>query len=250
MEIQRRQASVLAVMRRWIAALIVIGALLWWITGTGPAGDLRKFDPEAVAAAETAMWRSYYSRERMRLFIQLVQLLREQYRQPAPKAILTAFHAARAASTFQSGHSRAEYERALPDLVDYFSRLLPPGADLEPVARLELEWWILHRERHPRLAPALAELQAAIYSLPAEKFREHAALRAEAMIIRDRRAERGELTEEDWRQINDLLRRSWRSLHAAVNGASAGSSIAGAYPRRNFTYRTQTGDGTFTGAPT
>ena len=57
--------------------MIVIGAFLWWIALMGPAGDLRKFDPDAVAAAETAMWRSYYSRERMRLFIQLVQLLRE-----------------------------------------------------------------------------------------------------------------------------------------------------------------------------
>ena len=46
---------------------------------------------------------------------------------------------------------------------------------------------------------------------------EHAALRAEAMLIRDDRAEQGGVTEEDWQRIDGLLRRSWRSLYRAVN---------------------------------
>ena len=45
---------------------------------------------------------------------------------------------------------------------------------------------------------------------------EHGRLRAEAMTIRDNKAEAGGVTEEDWRRINELLRQSWRSLAAAV----------------------------------
>jgi hypothetical protein len=208
----------LSYVRKWLGLLIVIIATAWWLTGTGPAaGDLRRFDPDAVANAETAMWKSYYSRQRLRLFAQLVQLLRDQYGQPAPAAVRTAYHAARAAATFQSGTSRQEYEKALPQLVSYYRRLLPPGADLDETARLELEWWILHRERKPELVTTLAELQAKIYSVPAAKFQEHAVLRAEAMTIRDRESGKGALTDDDWRQIESLLRLSWRSLHTAVN---------------------------------
>jgi len=48
---------------------------------------------------------------------------------------------------FQSVHSRAEYEKALPDLVVYYRHLLPPGGDLKGVSRQEHEWRILHRAR-------------------------------------------------------------------------------------------------------
>jgi hypothetical protein len=41
-------------------------------------------------------------------------------------------------------------------------------------------------------------------------------LRAEAMTIRDTKAEAGGLTEADWARINELLKESWRSLAQAV----------------------------------
>ena len=37
------------------------------------------------------------------------------------------------------------------------------------------------------------------------------------MNIRDRQAEQGGVTEEDWHRIDDLLHQSWRSLWRAVN---------------------------------
>ncbi len=92
--------------------------------------------------------------------------------------------------------------------------------DVDRTARLELEWWIIHRQRaqhSPRdLEKALAELQAEIYRVPVHRLMEHGRLRAEAMTIRDTKAEAGGVTEEDWNQINELLRQSWRSLASAV----------------------------------
>jgi hypothetical protein len=45
---------------------------------------------------------------------------------------------------------------------------------------------------------------------------EHGRLRAEAMTIRDTKAEAGGVTEADWQQIDQLLHRSWRSLALTV----------------------------------
>ena len=93
--------------------------------------------------------------------------------------------------------------------------------DVDRVARLELQWWIVHRERWKRgaeeLPRALAELQSAIYGVPVEQVLEHGRLRAEAMKIRDTKAENGTaMSEADWSKVNELLRQSWRSLAQAV----------------------------------
>ena len=186
--------------------------------------SLREFDADEVARLETDMWRAYYSRERLRLFRRLAELLRTQYRMPFWRSQAVAYQAARAAFVFKDGRGRADYERALPNLVSFYEsvrEVSDTGFDVERAARLELEWWIVHRERK-RHAPgdldrALADLAAELYRVPAERLAEHARLRAAAMEIRDTKAEQGGLTEEDWRRIDELLHDSWRSLHRAVN---------------------------------
>lgn len=184
-------------------------------------GDLRQFDPAAVAAIETRMWRSYYDRRPAALYFNLARMLREQYRLSVTRSLVAAWDAARAAFVFKDGGSRADYERALPGLERYYRAILSPEAGHADAARLELEWWIVHRERGRRgrdaLERSLAGLQAELYRLPAERFAEHARLRAEAMLLRDGRAAAGGLSEADWRRIEELLRGSWRSLHRAVS---------------------------------
>ena len=92
--------------------------------------------------------------------------------------------------------------------------------DVYKTAQLELEWWIIHRQRAQHepgdLARALAELQAEIYRMPVDRLMEHGRLRAEAMTIRDTKAEQGGVTEEDWAKIDELLKQSWTSLAQAV----------------------------------
>ncbi|HEX8188419.1 MAG TPA: hypothetical protein VF586_08710 [Pyrinomonadaceae bacterium] len=186
--------------------------------------SMRDFDADEVARLETAMWRSYYSRRRLKLFRELAELLRTQYRLPLLRSNAVAYRAAKAAFVFKDGRSRADYERALPDLVSFYNSIRAVSEtdfDAERAARLELEWWIVHRERRAHapgdLGRALADLQAELFRLPSDRLAEHARLRAEAMEIRDTRADAGGVTEEDWRRIDELLHRSWRSLHAAVN---------------------------------
>ena len=185
--------------------------------------SLREFDSDEVARLETAMWRSYYKKQRVRLFNEATELLRTQYHLTPVKSNVVAYYAADAAFVFKEGKQRSDYEKALPDLIkfyNYLHNMSDIDFDVHKVSKLELEWWIIHRERENHapgdLARALAELQAAIYNLPVERVMEHGRLRAEAMTIRDTKAEQGGVTEADWAKINDLLRQSWSSLAQAV----------------------------------
>ena len=184
---------------------------------------MREFDPDEVARLETAMWRSYYEKQRVRLFNQMTELLRTQYHMTPVKSNLVAYYAANAAFVFKEGKQRSDYEKALPDLIKFYSavrKMSDIPFDVDRAAQLELEWWIIHRQRVQHapgdLDRALAALQAELYRVPVDRVMEHGRLRAEAMTIRDTKAETTGVTEEDWAKINDLLRQSWRSLAQAV----------------------------------
>jgi hypothetical protein len=213
-------------MRLWKKITIAVAVLLlglavwvWFDLGDNSRYDLRKFDGHEVARLETAMWRSYYGHERFKLFRELAELLRLQYRLPFWRSYVAAYSAAHAAAVFQSGHNRTEYLRALPDLESFYSQILQHSErpfDVKKVAAAELEWWIVHRERAQHkpggLEASLAELQSLIYQQPAARFEDHAKARAEAMLLRD-----GSPSEPDWRRIGALLDRSWIALQLSVN---------------------------------
>jgi hypothetical protein len=206
-----------------VAAVVLAGA--GWAAGRiarGPARvDMRVFDPDAVARLETAMWRSYYDRRRLPLLAQLVALLRGQFRLSPARSVAVAFLAARAAAVFQVGRGDADYELALPYLERYYAAILAVGEvrfDAARAARLELDWWVVHREAAGQhLERALAALAAELYQVPAERLAVHARRRAEAMAVRDRRAEDpGGVTDADWERIAAILRLAWRSLATEV----------------------------------
>ena len=206
-----------------IVLTLLVGALLYDLYYPRSA-KMREFDPNEVARLETAMWRSYYDKKQVQLFNQLSELLRTQYHMPLVRSNQVAYYAANAAFAFKDGKTQADYEKALPELAKFYGAIRKMSDipfDVDRVARLELQWWIVHRERWKRgaeeLPRALAELQSAIYGVPVEQALEHGRLRAEAMKIRDTKAENGTaMTEEDWSKITELLRQSWRSLAQAV----------------------------------
>jgi hypothetical protein len=186
--------------------------------------DIRQFDANEVARLDTAMWRSYYAKERLQMFSQLTEVLEKQYKLPFWRRQLMAFYAARAAFVFKDGKSREDYEKALPDLRKFYGEIRDISTtdfDVERAAKTELEWWIVHRDRKiypPDALPnALAEAASAIYNVPKEKFLEYGQFRTDAMKIRDTRAEQDGVTEEDWQKIDELLHKSWNSLHKSLN---------------------------------
>ena len=211
---------------RWFITALIGTAAAWVIWDLyGPRQvNLRRFDPHQVARVETAMWRSYYGRRQLLLFSQLAELLRTQYHLPFFRSNVVAYKAARAAFVFKEGHTRSDYERALPLLVDYYAALREMSDtpfNVDRAARLELEWWIVHRERESHqpedLERALSEIAAEVYRVPSNRVMEHGRLRAEAMRLCDTKAEPGGLREEDWAKIEELLRASWAKLWEVVN---------------------------------
>ena len=206
-----------------LIVVLLVGGVLYDLYFPRTA-KMREFDPDEVARLEAAMWRSYYDKKQVQLFNQLSELLRTQYHMPLVRSNQVAYYAASAAFIFKDGKTQKDYEKALPDLIKFYSAIRKMSDipfDVNRVARLELQWWIIHRERSKRkpdeLPAALAELQAAIYGISVERLMEHGSLRAQAMAIRDTKADTGQtMTEEDWAKISDLLRHSWRSLADAV----------------------------------
>jgi hypothetical protein len=186
--------------------------------------DIRAFDADEVARLDTAMWRSYYGRQRVRLFKELGELLENQFHFPFWRRQAVAYNAAKAAFIFKDGKTRGDYEKALPDLRKFFAEIHDVSTtdfNVDDAALTELEWWIVHRQRREHapgdLSRALAEAASVVYGVPAEKLAEYGDLRAAAMEIRDNGAAGAGVTEDDWQRIDDLLHRSWASLHAAIN---------------------------------
>ncbi len=197
-------------------AVWVLADWLW------PAkADFRRFDAAEVGRLDAAMWRSYYEKKPVKLFFQLARLLRTQFHAPFWRSHALAYRAAKAAFVFKNGKTRTDYAQALPDLERFYeglNRLSQREFDTKFVAQRELAWWVIRRERdrHPpaEWEAILANEAAELYHLPADRFREHARLRVEAMLFRDRLD--AHITDADWAKIDGLLRESWRAFHAAV----------------------------------
>ena len=227
--LQRRATSAAgpARWRRTVLALLVvltgyIAVDLFWPLNR----DLSRFDPIATGTLETKVWRSYYDRQRVVLLLQLAQTLRTQYRFPWLRSYVGAYYGALAAFTFKEGKARSDYEKALPALKTYFTLIRNTGNsrfDVEHTAALELEWWIVHRQRDHylpgALASACAAAAAALYMVPVNSTFEFGRLRAQAMLLRDAREEAGSVTEDDWATIESLVRQGYVSLVRAVKTA-------------------------------
>ncbi len=195
--------------------------------------DIRDFDPAEMARLDNDMWRSYYEKKPLKLYFQLAELLRSQYHFPFLKSHVVAFSASKAAFVFKEGKTRADYMKALPDLVEYFAairKISRTPFDPRQAAKLELEWWIIHRDRaHSKpgdLDRSLAKAAAAVYNLPADKMMDYGRFRADAMTLRDSKG--SGISEKDWDKIGELLHESWTALWKALHNPALSSAPASA----------------------
>src|SRR5262245_52329615 len=84
--------------------------------------DLTAFDPAAMAHAETLMWRHYYDKRYVPLFLELYRAARNERNFSPWDSLRIAVFAAGAARTFQPSTSRAGADAALPPLARLFPR--------------------------------------------------------------------------------------------------------------------------------
>lgn len=186
--------------------------------------SIRQFDAKEVARLETAMWRSYYDKNPVLLFWQLAGGLRQQFHAPFWRSFSLAFLATKAAFVFKEGQSQADYQRALPSLITYYEaiqKLTLEQFDVKKVAALELNWWIIHRQRnrysYGDLAIALEKTSAALYNQPVAQFTTYARLRANAMRLCDEAGRQSDgATNANWYSIEQELALAWGTLYKSV----------------------------------
>jgi hypothetical protein len=199
-----------------LAAIAVFAA--WAAFPRRPS--LATFDPDALARADTQMWRAYYDRRYLALFAGLYSLARDQYGFSPLDAARIAVLAASAAKTFQPTRSRAEAEAALPALIAYYgiaAKAVPAPFDVEAAARAELDWWQARREGASAESYGLtiARTSALVFGRDNAPLREAGILRARAMDYRDTHG--AAMTEADWTAIYEQLQTAYRMLKRGID---------------------------------
>jgi hypothetical protein len=199
------------------AALLALGAL--WLFMPGKA-NFRGFDAPRLGRAEGDLWRLYYERKYIQLGAGLILAENRSFGLSPWDSARSGISAALAARTFQNSRSRAEAQKALPELTKHFAIVAhATHSDFDPAqaAKLELEWWQLRRENiGPKgYAPAIAAATACLYNVEPRRLLPYAALRAQAMHLRDLRGD--QITAKDWDTIGALLERAYIALEAEVS---------------------------------
>lgn len=169
-------------------------------TGTqaarGRPSPMRCFDPRRVGELEARAWVAYYRRDWPAFLWAAVGLTRHGFALPWPLAVRGAWLVLRANQAW------APYPANDPDrarrCMRSFYRLIAARHgeqfDVEEAARLEVEWWAIHRADQHResphtrppeapdpLADALAALYSHVYGVAPADVRTAAAQRALAM---------------------------------------------------------------------
>jgi hypothetical protein len=184
----------------------------------------RTFDPVTLARLESAAWVGYYRREWFRVLAASVGLVRCGFALSWPKTLWGAWLVLRANQRW------APYPDNDPDgarrlMTTFYALAGGGGAGFDPseAARLEVEWWRIHRAlQHGgagdgELGAAVASLYAYTYQRPMDAVRESGEMRAEAMRLCDAWVGAGcHLNDARVAEMRRCLLRSYRSLKTAV----------------------------------
>lgn len=185
---------------------------------------LRSFDPAKIARYEKENWVAYYQKRWLTLMRVSVWMVKETFGLSLWQAISGAYLVARAemaAAPFPNNDiPRAEaYMRRFYALV---KRIHHANFDVDEVARLEVNWWVVHRKlfgesNSQELVDALVDLYAATFRVPRDQVRDAAFHRAQAMVHSDRWVNEGRLNNSPLLiQEEEELRKSYTALRAAV----------------------------------
>ena len=193
-----------------------------------PIGAHRSFDPRRVGSLETDAWVTYYRREWLRFLRAAVALTRHTFGLAWVDTIRGAWLVLRANQLWAPvpDNDPAGARRAMERFYALVKRRYRESYDPATAARLEVEWWRVHREHQysdpdgdaGALIAALAALYAYVYGVPEADVRYAAEQRALAMRYSDRWVAEG--CDRSSQLIDDeraALVRSYAGLLAAVH---------------------------------
>ncbi|MBI5878069.1 MAG: hypothetical protein HZB53_10475 [Chloroflexi bacterium] len=193
------------------------------------------FDPDQVAYFEKAGWEAYYARNWPRAFMLLVQLNRAQFRMNWLDALAAALDTVRASIAF-APLDRSDVLKATQFIERFYARArrtLGLKADAATLARLEMDYWVVHRQlaiaraRNPQdgdigpMVESLVRLHAALFEVDEARVRTSAELRARAAEVVDLiTSHRSTDVPGDWRRVEDYLQRAYRAVKGPATPAT------------------------------
>jgi hypothetical protein len=190
-----------------------------------PDRPLLRFDPATLARYEKENYVAYYQKDWLKLLRASVGLVKESFALSWLQAVYGAYLIARAEIAFAPFP-----ENDLPRAQAYITRFYRflkgvHHSDFDPAraARLELNWWIVHRKcfgnaDNAELVDALAGLYAEAYGIDAAKVREAARLRAAGMLYSDLWVNAGKPAGSPLLiQEEDALLQSYTALKSAIS---------------------------------
>jgi hypothetical protein len=189
---------------------------------TNPMGDI---NPRKIAHYEKENYVAYYQRDWLKLLRVSIGMVKESFRLNWLQAAYGAYLIARAEIAFAPFPNND-----LPKAVTFIRRFYIfiksvhcTEFDIDQAAKLELNWWIIHRQlfgnpQNQLLVDALADLYATAYGIDRARVMDAAYHRAQGMLYSDYWVNQGkpansELLEKEEKE----LYKSYLFLRAAVH---------------------------------
>ena len=184
---------------------------------------LAAFDPEIIGRLEQRAWAAYYYRQWPTLFDLMLRMTRGAFGLSLPRAVYASYLNTQAQVVWaRQGAQDGLAEEYMRRFYAYVREPTGGRYDVNTAARLEVNWWAVHRNRdqypdHSALAQALADSYAEVYQVPADRVLAAGEARAAAMDLSDQWNREGKDPNSPLlAQIADLLIAGYRALSEAV----------------------------------
>jgi hypothetical protein len=189
---------------------------------------MRTFDPVKVGHYEKENWVAYYQKRWLKLLRVSVGMVKYSFGLSWWQALYGAYLVARAefAAAPVPDNDIPLAERYMRRFYAFIQRIHRESFDVEQTARLDVNWWVIHRRLFGRtdnqeLIDALVALYSATYPVLPDSVREAAYHRAQAMVHSDRWVTEGRDDDSPLlAQEEDELIKSYTALRRAVSGAA------------------------------
>ena len=182
--------------------------------------SLKDFDPDIIAELDLKMWRAYYERKFLKLFILLFRLNQQFFRFNYLSTLKATYYSASATIDFRLNRGKENHKRITRKLTRFFKIISDNSIeefDYKKAAELELNWWLVDRypDRYTTSREgALAMAMANLFGVEPSKLSEFGNYGAQAMVLRDEARSEGK--EFDWNAMGSLLNKSFNSLHKNI----------------------------------
>jgi hypothetical protein len=189
---------------------------------------MRSFDPRRLGSAECDAWVAYYRHRWGAVLLAVVRMVRVGFGLSWPQTLYGAWLVLRANQLWAAVEDNDPdgARRAMRRFYALVARAHGESFDVDNAARLEIEWWRVHRYRQhaapleasTEVEDALTALYAHVYGADPDQVRRAAAERAAAARISDRWVEDGcDPDSAARRDERAALVRSYAALLAAVH---------------------------------